>query len=173
MRSKSVVEAHQDLATVPKIRSRMRTIKGASDQFIEDVNDIIEKCGNKGYVVMILHELVRNSEKNTSTLLLPFFLVIINCGRFLYYLQMVYIAKDLKGDKDTITVDAIKRLQPYNMPECKSIDAMHISQTILSRELPPERFGGIINLVAATELRVTTEEIEDSLVCTMQSQIFQ
>lgn len=82
---------------------------------------------------------------------------------------MVYLAKDLKGDKDTITVDVVKRTNAIcKTSDFKAIDALHIFHTILSRELPPERFGAIVNLIAATELRATTEEIEDSLVCSLK-----
>lgn len=52
-----------------------------------------------------------------------------------------------------------------NMPDFKRVDTMHIFQTILLRELQPERFGGVINLLLAMCPRATTEEIKDSLVC--------
>lgn len=49
-------------------------------------------------------------------------------------------------------------------PDYKSVDSMHIFRAILSRDLPPERIGGIINLVLTTRPSATIDEIEDSLV---------
>lgn len=57
-RSNSVIEAWETTATIAKIQSRMGTIKSISSQFTEDVNVIIEKCGNKGFLVMMLFETV-------------------------------------------------------------------------------------------------------------------
>lgn len=82
-----------------------------------------------------------------------------------YFLQAIELAKALKGDRQTITVDTVRQSNWHNTDDFKSIDAAHILNTILSRDLPPERFGAIINLILATNLRASTEEeIEDSLV---------
>lgn len=70
----------------------------------------------------------------------------------------------MKGEKGTITVDTIKDRTGNTMPDFKYIDVMHIYQTILSRELPPERYGAIINLELANRQSATIEEVEDSLV---------
>lgn len=79
------------------------------------------------------------------------------------------IAERLNGENDRITVDTINEPNSNDMPDFKWIDGMHILQTILSRQLPPECYGGIINLILATQLaNATTEEIEDSLVSTME-----
>lgn len=62
-------------------------------------------------------------------------------------------------------MDTIKELKLDDMPDFKRVDTMHIFHSILSRELPPERFGAMINLILAMRQCATTEEIEDSLVC--------
>lgn len=80
-------------------------------------------------------------------------------------LQAIELSKALKGDRGTITVDTVKESNSDNSEDFKCVDAMHILNAILSRELPPERFGAIINLILATSRCVTTKEIEDSLVC--------
>lgn len=79
-------------------------------------------------------------------------------------LQVIDLGKTLKGEKNRITVNAIKEPTWNNMPNFKRVDAIHILNTILSRDLPPERFGAIINLELATRRRAPTGEIEDSLV---------
>lgn len=80
-------------------------------------------------------------------------------------LQAIDLAKNMKGDKNIITVDMVKNPTWNNLPDFKTVDQMHIFQAIVSRELPPERFGGVINLLLATRQCATMEEIEDSLVC--------
>lgn len=83
-------------------------------------------------------------------------------------MQVIDLAKNLKGDKDTITVDSFNHSTSNNMPDFKRVDQMHTFQTILLRELPPERIGAIINLILTTRQCATTEEIEDSLVSNVQ-----
>lgn len=75
------------------------------------------------------------------------------------------MAKSLHGEKEKITEDTIKKSMWNRMPDFKCVDSTHIFHTILSRELPPERIGGVINLKLATRRCATTEEVEDSLVC--------
>lgn len=79
-------------------------------------------------------------------------------------MQTIDLAKKLNGEKDKITVETVKE-QCKMDPDYKSVDSMHVVHTILSRELPPERFGAIINLMLTMRPSATTEEIEDSLVC--------
>lgn len=84
-----------------------------------------------------------------------------------FLLQIIDLAKALKGEKGKITVDTVKE-HSKKEPDYKCVDSMHIFHTILLRELPPERIGGIINLILATRPSATTEEVEDSLVCNLQ-----
>ena len=41
------------------VRIRIQTIKDISSQFVDDVNVILEQCGNCPYVIVVLSELVR------------------------------------------------------------------------------------------------------------------
>lgn len=86
-------------------------------------------------------------------------------------MQTIDLAKKLKGEKDKITVDTVKEQCKLD-PDYKSVDAMHIFHAILSRELPAERISGIIHMVLTTRPSATTDEIEDSLVFTIQCSIF-
>lgn len=80
---------------------------------------------------------------------------------------MIDIARKLNGEKEKITLGTVKE-QCKMDPDYKTVDGMHVLHTILLRELPPERIGGLINLVLSTRPSATTEEIEDSLVCNDQ-----
>lgn len=62
-----------------------------------------------------------------------------------------------------IEVDAIVE-RSKALPEYKLIDNIKILQAIFSRELPPERFNGLINLIYSTRPSATTKEIENALV---------
>lgn len=73
------------------------------------------------------------------------------------------LLKPMKGEEDRITV-AVMRGKSKKKHDYYIIDEMHIFSTILSRELPTERFGGIINLHLTKLSTATDEEIEDSLV---------
>lgn len=78
--------------------------------------------------------------------------------------QVVELAKPMKGEKAEITVDDVKK-HSKSVEDYKTLDGMHILHTILSRDLPPERFGAIINLILSTRPSASTEDIEDALVC--------
>lgn len=84
--------------------------------------------------------------------------------RLFLLLQTIDLAKKLNGEKDKITVEIVKE-QCKMDPDYKSVDSMHVVHTILSRELPPERIGALINLMLIMRPSATNEEIEDSLVC--------
>lgn len=82
----------------------------------------------------------------------------------LFLPQIIGLANALKGEKKEITVDDVKRHSKTEQ-DFKCVDCMHIFHTILSRELPPERIGAIINLMLATRPTASTENVEDALVC--------
>lgn len=73
----------------------------------------------------------------------------------------------MKGEKGRITVDIVKK-HSKSEPDYKLVDSMHILHTILSRQLPPERIGGIINLNLATRPSSSTEDVEEALVSCKQ-----
>lgn len=68
-----------------------------------------------------------------------------------------------KGDNDKIDMDAVKE-RSKTLPEHKMIDNIKIIQSIFSRQLPPERFNGLINLIYASRPSATPKEIESALV---------
>lgn len=57
-RSPSLSEALLEEQTVKTIQSRVATIIGVGDQFVKDLDVVLEKCGSSNYVIIILHELV-------------------------------------------------------------------------------------------------------------------
>lgn len=64
-----------------------------------------------------------------------------------------------------ITVSNVKDyLSDYQVVEYDLIDKADILRTILLRELPPERFNGVLSLVLAFRLGATDSEIEKALV---------
>lgn len=69
-RSDSLLADHLETPTVEGIQSRMGTIKDISDQFVEDVNAILENCGNSHYVIMFLSGLVRKLLEHSRIALL-------------------------------------------------------------------------------------------------------
>lgn len=87
---------------------------------------------------------------------------------FIFSSQAIDLTKTMKGDNTKITMDDVKEYSK-SVQDYKSLDSMHILHSILLRDLPQERFGAIINLILATRPSASTEEIEDSLVC---SQVF-
>lgn len=48
--------------------------------------------------------------------------------------------------------------------EYRIIDNANILQAMLSRQLPPERIGGLVNLIAATRPSAQEDEIQKALV---------
>lgn len=76
---------------------------------------------------------------------------------------MCGLAELTTSDNSTIDVNMI-RDHSKTVPEYKVIDSVKIFQTVLSNQLPPERTSGIINLIYATRLSATTEEIQSALV---------
>lgn len=87
----------------------------------------------------------------------------------LVLLQATDLAKGLNGDDEKITVDALKE-ESKEEPNYKRVDVVHIFHTISSRQLPPERIGGIINMLMRPSS--TVEEIENSLVCNLPFFLF-
>lgn len=64
-----------------------------------------------------------------------------------------------------ITVSNVKDyLSDYQVVEYDLIDKADILRTILLRELPPERFNGVLSLALAFRLDATDSEIEKALV---------
>lgn len=51
-----------------------------------------------------------------------------------------------------------------SMPEFELVDNVKILQAILMRQLPSERFNGIINMLYAMRPNATSKEIETALV---------
>lgn len=68
-----------------------------------------------------------------------------------------------KGENLKIDVDAVKE-RSKTLPEYKLVDNIKILQSIFSRQLPSERFNGIINLIYASRPSATHKEIESALV---------
>lgn len=155
-----------EIPTAERIQNRMKTITGISSQFVDDVNLILDKCGSSYYVIMVLSEVVSKLHNHFCGMVCKLnahLLGIIS----IFLWQMINIARKLNGEKEKITVETVKE-QCKMDPDYKTVDGMHVLHTILLRELPPERIGGIINLVLSTRPSATTEEIEDSLVCNDQ-----
>lgn len=52
--------------------------------------------------------------------------------------------------------------EDYN--NCWIIETINISRSVLLKELPQERIGGVINLIAALFGEATEQELENALV---------
>lgn len=165
VRSSSLRKELLGIPSAERIQSRIKTIKDVSGQFVDDVNIVLEKCGDSHYVIMVLSDLVSKLLNHFIFFSLSIyqndltFCQLIHC----FLLQTINLAKILEGEKNKITVDIVKE-HSKSEPDYKCVDSMHIINTILSRELPAERFGGIINIILAMRPSATTKEIEDSLV---------
>lgn len=70
------------------------------------------------------------------------------------------LSKDEHGKIDVVAV----KERSKTLPEYKLIDNIKILQTVFARQLPPERFNGLIYLIYASRPSATTKEIQTALV---------
>lgn len=152
------------------ILNETRRINGASEQFIEDLNIILEKYHNNSYVSLVLHTFVSGFNNSFHSTF-----VSVDLGTFMFnsfiLLQIHIFAQLPKDENMKIDVSAIVE-RSKALPEYKLIDNIKILQSIFSRELPPERFNGLINLIYSTRPSAATKEIENALVKQTQNSEF-
>lgn len=87
----------------------------------------------------------------------------------------------MKGNKKKILVHDIKeKFKPFEIHADgeymdntfkQNVDLANVFQTILSKQLPPERFDGIIALWLSLRPDVPEKEIEDALVSSHSARI--
>lgn len=68
-----------------------------------------------------------------------------------------------KSENSTIHVNEFQ-IKSKDVPDYKILDNANILQTILSKQLPSERFNGLVNLIYAVRPSATSEEVQSALV---------
>lgn len=76
---------------------------------------------------------------------------------------MTTLAVRMYGQFSKINVDTVKEYAKQGV-EYRAVDNANILQSMLSKQLPPERIGGLVNLMAVARSSATEDEIQKALV---------
>lgn len=162
----AVKRKNAEMPSVAKIQAYLNgsdghVIKDMSPQFIENVNNVLEKFQNNNYVVYHLYAIVSefiNLIKTSINLIEVEVCVLFNNDNN-YTFQMDHLERD--GKDSRLTVADVRKDATENGMIFNYVDVL---QTLLSKELPPEQVNGIINLKLMTRRNATDNEIENALV---------
>lgn len=133
--------------------------KNVSQQFIEDVNIIHEKFPNNRFVTVSIVGMV-SAKKILSKVQNQSSEIVIKIQKF----QLELLANTFHGKDSKIDLARIKNFPKSVDEHYWIIDGAQILNTILSKELPPERTNGILNLWLSLRATATDAEIGNALV---------
>lgn len=151
-----------DILKIQSYLNGSDAIKDISPQFATNVNIILEKYQNDIYVIPMLKSIVSEKWKRKHMSLSKTFRLMIS--KYLYF-QTRLLAESLHGKNSKINVDAVKEIRRrQHLENGDQMDQAYLLKVMLSKQLPPERVNGIINLILMVRRNATDDEIENALV---------
>lgn len=156
---------------VRSIRKYTHSIVGISDQFVHDIDAVLDQFKNNEFVVLALKRFVSSTpcrfdqHSRFCFYLSPKVLVTID---FITFQMLTFAKMSNEAKLSKIDVNIVKKPANDNstmrVEETEFVDAVKILQAVLLKQLPAERISGIINIIYAMRPSASENEIENALV---------